>query len=146
MKRFLLILSLIFATSAPLFAQNDDADENEKIRDKMSEYIQNRLDLTKEEATRFTPVFLRYFKEWRQTIRDNRGDRLVMQQKIIALRLQYRTQFREILGERRGDKVFMQQEKFIQELKVIREERLKNNPGLRPQRPGRRGAVNFIIK
>ena len=143
MKRFLLILSLIFATSAPLFAQDDDDDENEKIQDKMSEYIQKRLDLTKEEATKFTPVFLRYFKEWRQTIRLNRGDRLVMQQKIITLRLQYRTQFREIMGERKGDQVFMHQERFIQELREIRKERLRNNPVGRPQR---RGAINFIIK
>jgi hypothetical protein len=143
MKHFLLILSLIFVTSAPLFAQDDDDNENDKIQDKMSEYIQKRLDLTKEEATRFTPVFLRYFKEWRQTIRQNRGDRLVMQQKVIALRLQYRTQFREIMGERRGDQVFMHQEKFIQELREIRKERLRNNPGGRPLR---RGATNFIIK
>jgi len=143
MKHFLLILSLIFVTSAPLFAQDDDDNENDKIQDKMSEYIQKRLDLTKEEATKFTPVFLRYFKEWRQTIRQNRGDRLVMQQKVIALRLQYRTQFREIMGERRGDQVFMHQEKFIQELREIRKERLRNNPGGRPLR---RGATNFIIK
>ena len=143
MKRFLLILSLIFAISAPLFAQDDDDNENEKIQDKMSEYIQKRLDLTKEEATKFTPVFLRYFKDWRQTIRQNRGDRLVMQQKIVALRLQYRTQFREIMGERKGDQVFMQQEKFIQELRLLRKERQGNNPGGRPLR---RGALNFIIK
>jgi hypothetical protein len=143
MKHFLLILSLIFVTSAPLFAQEDDDGENDKIQDKMSEYIQKRLDLTKEEATKFTPVFLRYFKEWRQTIRLNRGDKLVMQQKVIALRLQYRTQFREIMGERRGDQVFMHQERFIQELREIRKERLRNNPGVRPLR---RGATNFIIK
>jgi hypothetical protein len=130
-------------TSAPLFAQEDDDGENDKIQDKMSEYIQKRLDLTKEEATKFTPVFLRYFKEWRQTIRLNRGDKLVMQQKVIALRLQYRTQFREIMGERRGDQVFMHQERFIQELREIRKERLRNNPGVRPLR---RGATNFIIK
>jgi hypothetical protein len=79
MKHFLLILSLFFVTSVPLFAQEEDDSENEKIQDKMSEYIQKRLDLTKEEASKFTPVFLRYFKDWRQTIRQNRGDRLVMQ-------------------------------------------------------------------
>lgn len=130
-------------TATPLFAQEDDDDQNEKIQDKMSEYIQKRLDLTKEEATKFSPVFLRYYKDWRQTIRQNRGDRLVMQQKIIALRLQYRTQFREIMGERRGDQVFVQQERFIQEIREIRKERLKNNPRGRPLR---RGVTNFIIK
>jgi hypothetical protein len=66
-----------------------------------------------------------------------------MQQKIIALRLQYRTQFREIMGERRGDQVFVQQERFIQELRELRKERLRNNPGSKPLR---RRATNFIIK
>ena len=121
-------------TGAPLFAQEDDDVQNEKIQDKMNEYIQKRLDLTKEEATKFSPVFLRYFKEWRQTIRQNRGDKLVMQQKIITLRLQYRTQFREIMGERRGDQVFVHQERFIKEIRDLWKERQGNNPGAKPLR------------
>jgi len=89
MKKLFFILSLLFTTSVsvPLFAQEDtDDDGNEKIRDKMSEYIQKRLDLSKGEADKFAPLFIRYFKEWRQTIRNNKGDRLVMQQKIVELR------------------------------------------------------------
>ena len=90
MKQFLLILSLLFVTSSFLFAQeDDDNDGNEKIRDKMNEYIQKRLNLSDDEAKKFTPVFLRYFKEWRQTIRENRGDKLMLQQKIVDLRLRY---------------------------------------------------------
>lgn len=142
MKHFLLILSLVFITSAPLLAQDNDHDENPKIRDKMNEYIQKRLGLTKEEAAKFSPVFLRYFKEWRQTIRENKGDRLVMQQKIVALRLRYRTEFRGIIGERRGDQVFSQQERFIKEVRELQGERLRNNPN----RPLKRNATNFIIK
>lgn len=130
MKRFLLILTLSFVTTMPLFAQDGDDDgnpNNEKIRDKMNEYIQKRLDLTKDESAKFTPVFLRYFKEWRQILRENHSDRLIMQQKVINLRLTYRTQFREIIGERRGDQVFNWQERFIQELQAIRKERRMNN-------------------
>lgn len=133
MKRFLLILSFLFVSSPILFAQDDDENEgNEKIRDKMNEYIQKRLSLSDDEAKKFTPVFLKYFKEWRQTIKDNRGDRLVMQQKIVDLRLRYRVQFRELLGERRGSQVFNHQDRFIQELQDLRRNRL----GDRPQRRG----------
>ena len=114
MKRFLLILSLLFVTGSGLFAQDDDDNAgNEKIRDKMNEYIQKRLNLSNDEAKKFTPVFLQYFKEWRQTIKENRGDKLILQQKIVDLRLRYRTQFREIIGEKRGNQVFGQQENFI---------------------------------
>jgi len=132
MKRFLLILSLLFVASVPLLAQEEDDDANEKIQDKMSEYIQKRLDISKDEAAKFSPVFVRYFKEWRQTLRDNKNDRLIMQQKVVDLRLKYRPEFRGILGERRGDLVYRQQDLFIKELRDLRRERLLNNP--RPQR------------
>jgi len=135
MKKILLILLFSFTSVVSVFAQDDDDQGNEKIRDRMNEFIQKRLDLSKEEAEKFSPVFLRYFKEWRQTLRQYKGDRLVLQQKIVDLRLRYRTEFRGILGERRGDKVYQQQEIFIQELKDIRNNRLRN--GERPLRRGR---------
>jgi hypothetical protein len=138
MKRFLLILSLLFVTGSCLFAQDDD-DGNEKIRDKMNEYIQKRLNLSNDEAKKFSPVFLKYFKEWRQTIRDNKGDKLILQQKIVDLRLRYRTQFREIIGEKRGNNVFTHQENFIRELRDIRKDRLGD-------RPLKRGRVNTVLE
>jgi hypothetical protein len=129
MKRFLLILSFLFVSLPALFAQDDDENEgNEKIRDKMNEYIQKRLNLSDDEAKKFTPVFLKYFKEWRQTIKDNRGDRLILQQKIVDLRLRYRVQFRELIGERRGNQVFNHQDRFIQELQDLRRNRLGDRP------------------
>jgi hypothetical protein len=138
MKRFLFILSFAFVISTPLFAQEDSTgdDGNEKIVDKMTEYIQKRLDLSKEESSKFAPVFLKYFKEWRQTLRQNRGDKLVLQQKVVELRLRYRPQFREIIGERRGDQVFNHQDRFVRELQEILRERRQNNrgPGVRPLR------------
>ena len=129
MKKILLILSLLFVTGSCLFAQDDDDnDGNEKIRDKMNEYIQKRLNLSNDEAKKFSPVFLRYFKEWRQTIKENKGDKLILQQKVIDLRLHYRPQFREIIGENRGNNVFGQQDNFIRELRDIRRDRLGDRP------------------
>ena len=127
MKRFLLILSLLFVSVPGLFAQ-DEEEGNEKIRDKMNEYIQRRLNVSDDEAKKFSPVFLRYFSEWRQTIRENKGDKLILQQKIVDLRLRYRNQFRELLGERRGNQVFNQQDDFIKKLREIRQDRLGNKP------------------
>jgi len=138
MKKILLILSLLFVTGSCLFAQDDDDnDGNEKIRDKMNEYIQKRLNLSNDEAKKFSPVFLRYFKEWRQTIKENKGDKLILQQKVIDLRVRYRTQFREIIGENRGNNVFGQQDNFIRELRDIRRDRLGD-------RPLKRGRVNMM--
>ena len=124
MKKFILILLISFTAGLTVFGQDDDDQVgNGKIRDRMNEFIQKRLDLTKEESAKFSPVFLRYFKEWRQTLKENRGDKLILQQKIVELRLKYRTEFREIIGERRGDRVYQQQELFIKELRDIRKRR-----------------------
>jgi len=143
MKKLLFIVSLLFVTSVRLFAQDDDDqnDANDKIRDKMTEFIQKRLDLSKGEAEKFTPVFVRYFKEWRQTLRENRGDVLIRQQKVVDLQLRYRNQFREILGEKRGDQVFNHQRRFIEEMVQIRKERLGNNPN----HPAMRRRVNKLF-
>ena len=143
MKKLLLILSLLLVTSFRLFAQDDDdqTEGDDKIRDKMGEFIQKRLDLSKAEAEKFTPVFIRYFKEWRQALRESKGlPALDRQQKIIDLQLRYRNQFREIIGERKGDQVFAHQRRFIEEIRQIRKERLGN-----PGRPPIRRRVNRLF-
>jgi hypothetical protein len=136
MKKILFILTLFLITSHVVKAQDD-----EKIRDRMREYIQQRMGLSSNEAEKFTPVFLRYFREWRTTLRDNQGDRLILQQKVVELRIRYRTEFREILGEKRSNEVYVQQEKFIRELKEIKQERMQER---RFRRNGRLLMIRFI--
>ena len=97
----------------------------------MREYIQLRMRLTRGEAERFTPVFVRYFNEWRNTLKENRTDRLILQQKVVELRLRYRGEFKEIIGDRRSNEVFEHQERFIKELKNLRQERIQNRQGPR---------------
>lgn len=123
MKKFLLILTLLFVSASVLHAQDEDTDgDNDKIRDKMTEFVQRRLNLNKNEAEKFSPIFLRYFKEWRTTLRNFKSDRLILQQKIVELRLRYRTEFKDIIGEKRSNEVYRQQEIFIQEVKRMRDE------------------------
>lgn len=116
-----------------LFAQEEENDNgNERIRDKMNQYIQERLSLSKSEAEKFSPVFLRYFKEWRTTLRDNKeGPVLLRQQKIVDLRLRYRNEFKNIVGEKKSIEVFDHQDIFIKEIRRLRQERLRDNPTLR---------------
>lgn len=126
MKKILLILSLFLVTTNALMAQDEGDD---KIRDKMREYIQQRMRLSKNEAEKFSPIFLRYFREWRTALKDNQGDRLILQQKVVELRLRYRNEFKEIVGEKRSNEVYLNQEKFIKELKDLRRERMQNRQG-----------------
>ena len=129
MKRLLIILSLFVLSINTCFAQEDD--DNEKIRQKMSEFIQRRMNLNRAEAERFNPVFMRYFQEWMRTLRENKTDRLILQQRIVELRLRYRDEFKDILGERRCNLVYDHQELFIQKLRELKEERMQSRPPVR---------------
>ena len=133
MKKILFILTLLILTGISVKAQDDGAED--KIRDRMREFIQKRMDLTKNEAERFTPVFIRYFKEWRTTLRENKGgDRLIIQQKIIELKLRYRPEFKEILGEKRSNEVYQRQDEFIRILGENRSERMRDRINNKPIR------------
>ncbi|MBO9657924.1 MAG: hypothetical protein J7527_03790 [Chitinophagaceae bacterium] len=131
MKHFLFIFSFLLLTTISLFAQDDgdDVDDNATIRDKMSEYIQQKLNLTNDEAKKFKPVFIEYFKEWKKTARENRGDNLVLRQKIADLQVRYRDRFRDIIGDPRSNQVFTHQRGFILKLRELRQERLRGGGG-----------------
>ena len=128
MKKFLLILTLALFAGFAAKAQDDD---NDKIRDKMREFIQKRMNLSKNEAERFTPVFIRYFREWRQTLRENRDDVLVRQQKIVDLKIRYRSEFKEIVGEKRSNEVFKKQEEFVRIIAEQSRSRKDERPTIR---------------
>jgi hypothetical protein len=128
MKRILYILGFLIFTTTSTIAQ-DDEGQGSKIRERMTEYIQKRLSLSKAEAERFGPVFLDYFNELRKTNQEYKGDRLVLQQKIVELRLNYRNQFKTIVGERKSNDVFVYEREFINEIKAIRNERSQNKGG-----------------
>ena len=130
MKKILFILTLALFSGLTSQAQDED---NDKIRDKMREFIQKRLNLSKNEATRFSPVFVRYFKEWRHALRENK-DNLIREQKIVELKIRYRGEFREIIGEKRSSDIYKQQEVFIDQLKKMRDEQIRTRNDDRPNK------------
>lgn len=126
MKKWLLILFLFLLPGFAALAQNDEepAQDAGKIQERMKEYIQAKLGLSKAESEKFTPIFVRYFREFVQTHRQNKSDRLVLQQKIIELRLRYRGEFRQIMDEQRANKVFKYEDDFRKEtIRIIKETR-----------------------
>ena len=134
MKKIFLLYGILLASKFAFNANEQDENDNEVIRQKMNEFIQRRLSLSKDESEKFTPVFLKYFAEWRQTLRENRNDRLMLKQKVAELQLRYRPQFRDILGERRGNQVYREQERFIRGVRDAAQERRRNNrPNTNPR-------------
>lgn len=126
MKRILYILTFVLAFHLGAFAQDEGG---EKVRERMQEYIQKKLGLSKDEAERFSPIFLDYFKELRRTNQQFRGDRLVLQQKIAEVRLKYRDQFKPVIGEKRSNDVFVHERTFIKEAQETLQDRIKDRKG-----------------
>jgi len=128
MKKIAYILIFVFSISGVSFAQNDD-DAGGKLRDKMIEYIQTKLSLSKAEAEKFQPVFLDYLKDMRSTKQQFKGgDRLILQQRIIDLRIRYRDQFKPIIGEARSNAVFQHEREFVEKAIQERNDRLQSHP------------------
>lgn len=137
MKKIFIILGLTLYTSFSCFAQEDENNHNDKIREKMTEFIQRRMGLSRMEADRFNPVFFRYFREWKTTLQTNRNDKPLLQLRIAELRIRYRNEFKDIVGEKRCNQIYEHQEIFIREVRKLREEQIN-------QRPVRR--TRFLIK
>jgi hypothetical protein len=125
MKRLIYYLIFLLTISGSVAAQNEPGD-GAKLREKMIQYVQQKLGLSKDEAARFEPVFINYLKDLRATNQLYKGDRLVLQDKVVELRLRYRDQFKPIIGDQRSNDVFTHERNFIKQVQEIRNERLQN--------------------
>ncbi|MBL7752104.1 MAG: hypothetical protein SFU20_03150 [Chitinophagaceae bacterium] len=101
MKKILYILGMLLFSFSALHAQDEgDEDANGKVKERFREYMQQRLNLSKDEADRTFPLFLRYFNEIRQARREFPNDQLKQRQRVIEIKLRYREQFRQTVKER----------------------------------------------
>ena len=125
MKRFIyiLIFFLAFQTS---FAQ-DDKPGADRLKEKMVEYIQDKLGLNKTEAERFQPMFMDYLKQLKDTKEEYKGDRLKLQQKVVETRLHFRDQVKPVIGEKRSNDVFTYEKEFVQKVQDVRNERMQEH-------------------
>lgn len=132
MKKFFYTL-LFFFTLQSSFAQ-DEQPGADRVKEKMVEYIQSKLDMSKTEAERFQPLFMDYFNQLRAVNQEHKGDRLVLQQKVIELRLKFRDQVKPFLGEKRSNDVFTHEREFVQKVQDLRKERMENKQRGRPNK------------
>lgn len=131
MKRFLLILTMFLVSGISVFAQDetDNDDNTGRLRDRMQQYIQKRLNMTKAESERFSPIFLRYITDLRKTHRENRTDRPVLQLRIAELRVKYRNEFKQVLDEQRANRIFQHQREFEDKVRKEILDRQQNRQG-----------------
>ncbi len=126
MKRIFYILFFALAISPLSWSQDVDDDPGGKLREKMVEYIQKKLVLTKSESEKFEPVFLDYLKQMRSTRQEYRGDQIMLRKKVADLRVRTRDQLKPIIGEQRSNEVFTHEQEFIRLALQEQRERNKN--------------------
>jgi len=131
MKKYLFILFVSLLTSFTGFTQEEEPeDRGGKLLERMQLYIQKKLNMTKSESERFSPIFLRYITELRSTHRENRGDKPMLQLRIAELRVKFRNEFRQVVDEQRANKVFQHQREFEDKIRQeIIERRQQNRQG-----------------
>src|ERR1700712_190878 len=112
MKKLIYIIIFLFSLTGVSNSQSLTNSDGGRLREKMVEYIQDKLGLTKDEASKFEPVFSNYLRDLRSTNQQYKGDRLVLQDKVVELRLRYRDQFKPIIGEKRSNDVFNYERDF----------------------------------
>ena len=123
MKKLLYLLFFSF-TLQGAFAQEDQPGAD-RLKEKMAEYIQNKLGLNKSEAERFQPMFMDYLRQLKSTKQQYKGDRLVLQQKIVDLRLRFRDQVKPLVGDKRSNDVFTYEREFVQSVQEEHKGRLQ---------------------
>jgi len=142
MKKILYILSFLIFTFSFARAQDEQGgDENNgKLKERFKEYMQKRLDLSKDEAERAFPYFLRYLGEIKRAHTDFPNDALKRRQRIIEVKLRFRDQVRETVKARPErldpDKV---ERAAVEFRKIVKDEADKRNLPIR-----RRGGSNNL--
>jgi hypothetical protein len=135
MKKFFYTLFFFF-TLQTSFAQ-DDQPSAARLKEKMVEYIQSKAEMSKEEAERFQPMFMDYLRQMKETKDEYKDDRLLLQQKIIDIRLKFREKLKPVIGEKRSNDVFTHEREFVQKVQDIQKDRMQENRGRSNKRNGR---------
>lgn len=139
MKKYLLILTLLFGSFSMAFAQENQSGDNltkqEKIKSLYVAYVTQQLQLTPDEAQKFWPVHTQFETDLK-TIKQDQPE-LVKEEARLNIKKKYQQNFTQILGSNRCDRFFRMNDEFKRKLRD-RLQKQQNNPQ-RPRPNMRRG-------
>ena len=118
MGKILFILFFLLLHGYFCAAQDDSGDkESDDIKAVRSAYITNQLKLTPDEAQRFWPIYNNYLQEVRQARKENRGDVVAQQERIVNIQKKYKADFKRVIGsDERVNRTFMAEPEFRKKL------------------------------
>ncbi|QEC68214.1 hypothetical protein FRZ67_13215 [Panacibacter ginsenosidivorans] len=138
MKKFFIIVSLLFLGNYICVAQTQSIDNSNKAEDVTVAYMTKELNLTPDESKKFWPVYNNYFNEIRQAKATYGNDEVAFEEKKLQIRKKYQGQFRTVLNsDKRVNKVFVS-EKNLRDLfkkEWQDRQRRKRLPGIQQRLP-----------
>ena len=139
MKKYILILTLLFGGFSLAFAQDnqpgDDLARQERIKALYVAYVTQQLQLTPDEAQRFWPVHTQFETELKGVNKDL--PELPKQQAFLDIKKKYQDNFVKIVGVNRCERFFRMSDEFKRKLRE-RVQKQRNNSPRQNQRPNMR--------
>ena len=136
MKKYILILTLLFGGFSLAFAQDNqpgnDLAKQERIKALYVAYVTQQLQLTPDEAQRFWPVHTQFETELKGVNKDL--PELPKQQAFLDIKKKYQDNFIKIVGVNRCERFFRMSDEFKRKLRE-RVQKQRNNPPRQNQRP-----------
>ena len=132
MKKYLLIVTLLFGSFSMAFAQEsqpgNDLNKQEKIQALYVAYVTQQLALTPDEAQKFWPLHTQFANDLKAVKQEL--PELVKEEARLNIKKKYQDNFTKILGNNRCERFFRMNDEFKRKLR----DRLQKQ-GNNPQRP-----------
>ena len=110
MKKYLLLLFTL-GSFLVLNAQKRGGGDD-KVQALKIAFITQKLDLTSAEAQKFWPVYNDYDGEVKKLRKNNNGDVIERDEKLLNIRKKYKVQFEKIIGAERTNKLYIVEGEF----------------------------------
>lgn len=130
LKKFLFLIVLFLNISYFCNSQPQEG-KYKRAETVLEDYITKELSLTPDELQRLKPVYKSYFLEIRSARKDNNGDPIAVDEKILGIRKKYKEDFKKILGsEERVNKLLIAEKNFRDILRKELIQRRMNRQGM----------------
>ena len=129
MKKKIIILLVMFLNINYFCYVHAQQGPLKKVETLHAEYLTKELSLTPAENEKFWKVYNDYRNELRSTRKENGGDAIELEEKLLNTRKKYKNDFKKVLGsDERVNKLFVAEKSFREILRNELQNRRANKP------------------
>ena len=115
MKKYILIIFVVFGCFSGIKAQDPDQTRAEKIQSLKIAFITQKLQLTSAEAEKFWPIYNQYdneIKNLQLDAKNNNVPPLEAEERLLNIRKKYVSAFDQVIGPQKLNKLFIAERDF----------------------------------